>query len=132
MNDDISPICEKYKKYNVEYISEEQVIDDENNVLIMPEIWTQKLNNYSRIQKCIWWLSVCFYDGIKVDFWKKYIRSIFSALKHLNFDSFKYWKDRKNYKKIVLILHRHVFIILWGQNLLTIICKNTKLNMLNI
>ena len=99
MNDDISHICEKYKKYNVEYISEEQVIDDENNVLIMPEIWTQKLNNYSRIQKCIWWLSVCFYDGIKVDFWKKYIRSIFSALKHLNFDSFKYWKDRKNYKK---------------------------------
>ncbi|MBI3999243.1 MAG: hypothetical protein HY351_01385 [Candidatus Omnitrophica bacterium] len=32
--------------------------DREENLLVVPEIWTMKLQSYTRVQKAIWWLSV--------------------------------------------------------------------------
>lgn len=50
------PIGDRLKKYNIEYVFE--IDDKEENYLIVPEVITELLNNYSRVSKCVWWLSV--------------------------------------------------------------------------
>lgn len=35
-----------------------EIEDDENNLIILPEIWPDILDEYKHIQKSIWWLSV--------------------------------------------------------------------------
>lgn len=51
-----SPVHENYKQYEIDFVRE--LDDDEQNVLIVPETQTQLLNNYAKIKKIIWWLSV--------------------------------------------------------------------------
>ncbi|MEW6054239.1 MAG: glycosyltransferase [Nitrospirota bacterium] len=43
-----------------QYITRETVHieDQKDNILIVPEVWTQLLDKFSKIRKCIWWLSV--------------------------------------------------------------------------
>lgn len=50
------PIPNKYKNYNI--IHSEEVEDSSNNWIIYPEVWTEKIHNYSNLKKSIWWLSV--------------------------------------------------------------------------
>lgn len=51
-------IPEAYSKY----ISEDDLIfeveDNSNNLIVIPEIWPNILDDYKNIQKAIWWLSV--------------------------------------------------------------------------
>lgn len=63
-----NPTPDEYKDYYIEYTN--RVEDKEHNILIVPEIWTDKLNDYNAIQKSIWWLSVDnhFSNGNKFDF----------------------------------------------------------------
>ena len=51
-----NPIHKHYKKYNVQYTF--HIEDIENNVLIVPEIYTHLLAEYKNVKKCVWWMSV--------------------------------------------------------------------------
>jgi hypothetical protein len=37
------------------------ILDDSNNILIVPEVYTGFLCEFKKIRKCIWWLSLDFY-----------------------------------------------------------------------
>ena len=50
---------EEDKSYNIGRV--DSIEDTADNLLIVPEIWIQKLNPYHKIQKAIWWLSVDYY-----------------------------------------------------------------------
>lgn len=54
-----TPTPYQFADYYVEHA--DSVNDNPENVLIVPEVWTQKLNSYNAIQKAIWWLSVDFH-----------------------------------------------------------------------
>ena len=51
-----NPVHENYMQYGIDFVRE--ISDDEQSVLIVPETKTQLLNNYKRIKKIVWWLSV--------------------------------------------------------------------------
>ncbi len=59
--DSSSPVVDKYEKYSVPHCLFEDISDDQNNLVISPEIATSFLAEFSHIQKSIWWLSVHFY-----------------------------------------------------------------------
>lgn len=82
----VTPINEAFYEYVKEYKVIEDIIDSEENVLIVPEICFRILNNYSTIQKSIWWMSVDNYvknDGFigacQVDGIYKSIRGVISG-----------------------------------------------------
>lgn len=52
-------IPEKFKLYNLEYAVD--IIDNEKNVIVIPEAYTELVYKYKKIRKCIWFLSVDFY-----------------------------------------------------------------------
>ena len=52
----VDPTPEQYKVYNVEYDFE--IEDSADNYMIVPEICTNLLKKYKKINKVIWWLSV--------------------------------------------------------------------------
>ena len=47
-----------FKKYVSEYKNISEIVDDENNILIIPEIKQEIINDYKNIQKAVWWMSV--------------------------------------------------------------------------
>lgn len=49
-------IQEAYKNYSIK--RSKTIIDSEENLLIVPEIWTEYLNPFKKINKSIWWLSI--------------------------------------------------------------------------
>jgi len=52
----------RFKMYNFAYKNGLSSIEDHpDNLLIVPEIWTSKLNLFNHIHKAIWWLSVDYY-----------------------------------------------------------------------
>jgi predicted O-methyltransferase YrrM len=56
-NGELDPwIHPKYKHYNTKESFE--VEDISENVIVYPEIWSDKIDTYKNIKKCIWWLSV--------------------------------------------------------------------------
>lgn len=63
-----NPVADRFLKYNVEWI--ENIIDASDNILIVPEINVELLNNYQKINKYIWWLSV---DNYKLKY-KEYFK----------------------------------------------------------
>jgi hypothetical protein len=54
--DNNAEVPKKYKNYNIKQSKE--IIDSNTNLLIVPEVWTEKLNYFTKIKKSIWWLSV--------------------------------------------------------------------------
>jgi len=51
-----NPVPKAYEHFNIEFAQE--IEDNEDNVLIIPEIYVTKFDAYQRIQKVVWWLSV--------------------------------------------------------------------------
>ncbi|TFV94566.1 hypothetical protein E4S40_11150 [Algoriphagus kandeliae] len=51
-----NPVHENFLKYNTHHTN--YIVDRGENLLIVPEIYTDFLYRYHRIQKSIWWLSV--------------------------------------------------------------------------
>ena len=51
-------INEAFRKYVKSYMNLSEIIDDENNIIIVPEIFTNLLRNYKKLVKVIWWESV--------------------------------------------------------------------------
>ncbi len=52
----VNPVHKNYEQYDIGYVR--RVDDDEHNILIFPEIYTDLLVNYKSAKKIIWWLSV--------------------------------------------------------------------------
>jgi hypothetical protein len=52
-------IPDKFKLYNLEYVVD--IIDNEKNIIVIPEAYTELVYKYEKIRKCIWFLSVDFY-----------------------------------------------------------------------
>jgi hypothetical protein len=83
------PVHEEYIKYNNKFT--DNIIDNEENVLFLPDFvkhLTLK-NDYQKIQKCIWWLSVdFFYTGIFENIYGyhkfKFINNKVSFINYLN------------------------------------------------
>lgn len=50
------PVAGRFKKYEVEYVL--KVEDEKNNLLIVPEVATHLLKDFTNIGKSIWWLSI--------------------------------------------------------------------------
>lgn len=50
------PVPQKYKNYSIQHSTE--VEDTPDNWIIYPEVWTEKLTEYTNLKKAIWWLSV--------------------------------------------------------------------------
>jgi len=51
-----NPVHENYVEYGLDYVSEIEDLPD--NVLIVPEVKTQKIYEYKNIKTIVWWLSV--------------------------------------------------------------------------
>lgn len=51
-------VMEQYKKYNIAISG--NIEDNEENVLILPEIYLFLIPKYKKIQVCVWWMSVDF------------------------------------------------------------------------
>ncbi|MEF3281014.1 MAG: hypothetical protein K6357_08650 [Elusimicrobiota bacterium] len=75
-NKNLDPVAEDYKGYNNKFV--EEIEDDYNNILVVPETKTELLYNYYSIQKVIWWLSVDNHFGFlnSKNKLKKMIKSI--------------------------------------------------------
>lgn len=58
-NDLEEPRHETYKQYYVPFSRELE--DDAQNVMIIPEVMTNELQKFNKIQKAIWWLSIDMY-----------------------------------------------------------------------
>jgi hypothetical protein len=53
----------RYLCYEPKAVALEEIEDNEKHVIVVPESVTCFLKNYPRATKCIWWLSLAFYDG---------------------------------------------------------------------
>lgn len=51
-----NPVSENYIKYNCKYVTE--VEDSEQNLVIIPELYFYFADQFKKIRKCAWWLSV--------------------------------------------------------------------------
>lgn len=59
-----NPVAQRFEKYKVEYVI--KIEDQQQNLLIVPEVATQLLEQYSEVKKVVWWLSVDNYlESIK-------------------------------------------------------------------
>ena len=48
----------EFRCYASTYITEKEIVDDKNNVLIVPEVFTREISKFHEIRKIIWWTSV--------------------------------------------------------------------------
>lgn len=53
------PVNERFKKYNNKYV--DNIIENIENILIVPETLIDSLKNFTNIRKCIWWLGINHY-----------------------------------------------------------------------
>jgi hypothetical protein len=61
----INSIPDKFRGYNLQVAS--AIEDEKENILIVPEVYTEELYKYRKIKKCIWWLSLDYYfDAISI------------------------------------------------------------------
>ena len=102
-------ITEKFSKYDVKVAN--FIEDKPNNIMIVPEVYTDVLYKYRHVKKCIWWLSLDFYlnqipkNRVRNLSGKYKIPKIFNSIlyivlfmtKRLNFSIFKFKNDKNNY-----------------------------------
>lgn len=69
--DSVGNTPERYKIYNPKVRLIEDVEDVEANILIVPETSTILLNNFKKIRRCIWWLSVDYCDNLPITKFKR-------------------------------------------------------------
>ena len=96
-----------FKKYISEYKNMEDIEDDKNNILVLPEIYTGYISNFKNIRIALWWESVDNYIKYKSIIWniktmkKHYIesfkRSVNIVLNKFKFASFKTIRNKVNY-----------------------------------
>jgi len=90
-----NPIHSAYKKYDFDYTFKAK--DEPQNILIVPEIFTNYLKHFKMIQKVIWWLSIDnYYNYLFSKQMERYLqgRTGFSKIKGFfgyHRMLFKYW-----------------------------------------
>lgn len=77
------PVHENYKEYKIEYVN--SVEDDSNNIIIFPEIFTEKMMDFNKAKKIIWWLSVDNYFRWRPHFMGRFNRFILNNFNSQNF-----------------------------------------------
>ncbi len=86
---------ENYKQYWVKI--SKNIQDDEDNILIVPEIYTKELKKYNNIRKVIWWLSIDnYYFNINLFY------TILNKVILEFFNSQQYFGFNKNFSKWIL------------------------------
>jgi len=75
------PTLGEFKEYIDSFST--NIKDDTNNILIVPELLTELLSDYKKIQKVIWWLSVDFYK-IRISGRKEKLKMFFRINKVFN------------------------------------------------
>ncbi|MBR1420790.1 MAG: hypothetical protein IJ575_07050 [Selenomonadaceae bacterium] len=63
-NSKIDPVHAQLKKYHLPYVSESEIVDDEKNIVILPETIYKPLDKFRNLQIVFWWLSVDNYLNI--------------------------------------------------------------------
>ena len=58
------PVHAQLKKYHLPYVSESEIVDDEKNIVILPETIYKPLDKFRNLQIVFWWLSVDNYLNI--------------------------------------------------------------------
>lgn len=86
----IPKINPAFKKYVLLYKNINDIRDDRNNILIIPEIRIDLLNKYKNIQYCVWWMSVDNYlkrNGIMnaIKYWGMFKSCIYLLKDRINF-----------------------------------------------
>jgi hypothetical protein len=51
-----NPVPDEYKKYNIKI--QKELVDSPEYYYIIPEVWTERVNEFKNAKKSIWWLSV--------------------------------------------------------------------------
>jgi len=88
----INPMPDRYIIYDPKVKSLEEIEDVESNIVIAPESWSILLNNFNKSKKCIWWLSVDFYDNLpqkRIRKLKNFVK-ILLRMKEKEIDRFKF------------------------------------------
>lgn len=92
----INPTPKDYEKYKIKYTSD--IVDSENNILIVPETYTQELFKFKKIRKVVWRLSV---DNYYFSLWLNlFIRAYNRIILLWLFHTQKYWWFNSSLKKI--------------------------------
>ncbi len=73
------PVHPFYKQYNNRYVRE--IEDNEENILVVPEIRTDLVYKYPKIRKIIWWLSVDNFPRYPKD-WKVIAKTMLRTIKN--------------------------------------------------
>lgn len=94
-------IHDNYKNYGISYAK--NIDDDENNFLIVPEVYTNFLWKYKKIKKIIWWLSVDFYFIAGNNFIKNNLNSF--LLNKFNCQNYFFF-DKKLLDKDIMHLYQ--------------------------
>lgn len=62
-------IPEDYKKYNISTCEMNEIIDENFNLLVCPEVKLVLLNNFKNIRSIVWWMSVDnYYTSLQANF----------------------------------------------------------------
>ncbi|MCI3028748.1 hypothetical protein LMF32_06515 [Desemzia sp. C1] len=102
-------VPEKFEKYNIPVVK--QIPDSKDNLLIVPETYTEVLKKYKNIKKAIWWLSLDFYlKDLPINRTKDFSKrrgiprflNLFSMIGLLTFRKFKFdiYKFRENEREV--------------------------------
>lgn len=78
-----NPIPQKYEHYNIHYSG---IVDDHrSNLVIYPEVWTERLSTFDNIHKAVWWLSVNNNHGKFQDFSNKEVIHFYQSFYALDY-----------------------------------------------
>lgn len=94
--DDQTHFVPCFDEYKIDYVFEDSIIDNNDNLLILPETAYKWINKFKFIQKVIWWLSVDNFE-IHNGFWgMKKAYGYKSAFKNFCLNRLDYpWRDVK-------------------------------------
>ena len=58
IKDGINPINDAFKVYVDKYVSSDEIEDDSDIIVIVPEVYTNEIKRFKKAKKVIWWMSV--------------------------------------------------------------------------
>ena len=89
---------ERYKQYEVEVVTFDEIEDEDGNYVIAPENAPWCLNSFKKAQKCIWWLSLHANEVTKGSFCDRVglmkhrlLQKDMSYYRHVDFNPVKCW-----------------------------------------
>ena len=105
------PTPEEFKKYKFNACLIDEVIDNKENIIVLPEVCIGKHRKYKNLQKCVWWLSV---DNFKV------MHGKFNRLKKYGLKSFIKHLFLMDYSKLndITSINIHLYQSYFASNFL--------------